>query len=240
MIVAIVVGRLTQSNAFLFVLLAAMPILIALKLRTWVLTRERTLSFRSASAWIVVLALPLVTAYVVPLAASFATEPGDVVKEMMRGGATNEVDEAASQRFDLWNEAVRRGVGSGMLGLGPGPHLEIPLSLDARRRHSENAPWHTSLPQLSVAPNFEAHNTVLDLFVQGGLLAVLALVWLLASTLVLTIRARLDELATLICVVALFSIFHMIMRHPIVWFAITLCVVMAADAGRTARMRAWS
>lgn len=85
MIVAIVVGRLTQSDAFLLVLIACGPIFVALKLRTWLLSLERKLTVRSVSAWIFVLALPLVLASVVPLGTSIAARAGYIVKGMTRG-----------------------------------------------------------------------------------------------------------------------------------------------------------
>jgi hypothetical protein len=130
-----------------------------------------------------------------------------------------------------------RGIESGMLGLGPGPHLEIPPSIVAGRRDSTNDPKHVEHPELGFVPNFEAHNTLLDLFIQGGLIAVLSLGWLMATALVVTRRAELDALTTLLCGLATFSIFHLIVRHPIFWFAISLCLVAAADPRRASTIR---
>jgi hypothetical protein len=241
MTVAVVVGCLTQSNAFLLILLIGTPVFVALKLRTWLLSQEPGLAFRSAAAWILVFALPLVSAYFVPFGASVASQANDVVTRMIRGGTTTEADESAKQRLELWNEAVRRGVESGMLGLGPGPHLEIPPSLDVRVRNSVSfALFQPSLARPNLAPSFEAHNTVLDMFVQGGLLAISVLAWLFGSTLLMTLQARLDALTTLLCGIALFGVFHMIARHPIVWFAIAVCLATAIDARRAATIRAWS
>jgi hypothetical protein len=87
MIVAIFVGRLTMSDAFLAVLVVAGPIFIALKLWRWSMSPERYLSLRSAFAWILVLALPLALAYATPLGASFATELEDSIKGMTKGAA---------------------------------------------------------------------------------------------------------------------------------------------------------
>jgi len=235
MIVAIVVGRLTQSDAFLLVLIACGPIFVALKLRTWLLSLERKLTVRSVSAWIFVLALPLVLASVVPLGTSIAARAGHVVKGMTRGGESGETEKTADLRFQLWNEAISRGIESGMLGLGPGPHLKIPPSIVAGRR--EDAPNQEYHPQLMIAPNFEAHNAFLDLFVQGGLIAVSDLVWLLATTLLMTYRAKLDALATLLCAIAIFFTFHLDVRHPIVWFAIVFCLVTAANTRRACTVR---
>jgi hypothetical protein len=232
MTVAIIVGRLTQSNAFLLALLTVVPTFVALKVRTWLLAADRTLTFRSAAAWIVILAVPLCLACVVPLGASVGSRAEKVVKEMTRGGTTHEADEAASLRFHIWNEAIRRGIESGMLGLGPGPHIDVPPSIVAGRRTTTNPPSQVIHPQVSLAPNYEAHNTVLDLFVQGGLIGVSILVWLVATALIMTYQARLDALTTLLCGVSAYSFFHFIVRHPIVWIAIALCLVTAANSRR--------
>ena len=237
MVVAIVVGRLTKSDAFLLVLIAAGPIFVALKLRRWLMSRKRQMTLRSASAWILVLVLPLVTAYVVPLGASAGTELEDFIKGMTKGGGGRDTEETARLRVEVWNRAMGRGIESGMLGLGPGPHLEIPSSIVASRRESTNDPKHVEHPELGFVPNFEAHNTLLDLFIQGGLIAVLSLGWLVATALVATHRAELDALTTMLCGLVIFSIFHLIVRHPVFWFAISLCLVTAADSRRTLMTR---
>ncbi len=237
MVVAIVVGRLTMSDAFLLVLVAAGPIFVALKLGRWLMSRERKMTLRSASAWIFVLALPVVTAYVVPLGASAATEFEDAIKGLTKGAGGRDTEESARLRIEIWSRAMRRGIESGMLGLGPGPHLEIPTAITAGRRGSTNDPKHVEHPAFGFVPNFEAHNTLLDLFIQGGLIAVLSLGWLAATALVATHRAKLDALTTLFCGLAIFSIFHLIVRHPVVWFAISLCLVASADIRRAPTIR---
>ncbi len=237
MIVAIVIGRLTMSDAFLLVLVAAGPIFVALKLQRWLMSRNRQMPLHSAFAWILVLALPLITAYVVPLGISSATEFEDVIKGMTKGGGGRDTEETARLRIHIWSEAMRRGIESGMLGLGPGPHLEIPPSIVAGRRDSTNDPKHVEHPEFGFVPNFEAHNTLLDLFIQGGLIAVLSLGWLVATAVVMTHRAELDGLTTLLCGLAMFSIFHLIVRHPIFWFAISLCLVAVADPRRAPTIR---
>jgi hypothetical protein len=237
MIVAIVVGRLTLSDAFLLVLVATGPIFIALKLRRWLMSRDRRMPLRSAFAWIFVFSLPLVIAYAVPLGASAATEIEDFIKGMTKGGGGRDTEEMTRLRIHIWNEAMRRGVESGLLGLGPGPHLEIPSSIVAGRRDSTNEPKHIEHPAFGLVPNFEAHNTFLDLFVQGGLIAVLSLGWLVATALVMTQRAELDALTTLLCGLTIFSIFHLIVRHPIFWFALSFCLAAAALPRRAPAVR---
>jgi O-antigen ligase len=224
MIVAIFVGRLTMSDAFLAVLVVAGPIFIALKLWRWSMSPERYLSLRSAFAWILVLALPLALAYATPLGASFATEFEDSIKGMTKGGGGRDTDETARLRFELWNRAMRRGIEAGMLGLGPGPHLEIPPSIAVDRRESTNEPEREQHPKFGSIPNFEAHNTFLDLFIQGGLIAVLSLGWLVATALVVTNRSKSDALTTLLFGLAIYGFSHLIVRHPIFWFVVCLCL----------------
>jgi len=72
---------------------------------------------------------------------------------------------------------------------------------------------------------FEAHNTILDLYLQGGLVAVIALLWIVGSAAMSAWRARYDALLVLVASAAVFSIPHLIIRHPIVWFALTFCLV---------------
>ena len=229
MAVAIFVGRLTMSDAFLLVLVFAGPAFFILKLGRWLMSRDRPMRLRSAFSWILVLALPLVAAYAVPIGASAASEVEDFIKGMTKGGGGRDTDETARLRFHLWNAALSRGIETGMLGLGPGPHLEIPSSIVAGRRDSTNDPKHVEHPEFGFVPNFEAHNTLLDLFIQGGLPAILSLAWLMAMAVIVTYRARLDALTILLCGLAIFSIFHLIVRHPIFWFTISLCLIAAAD-----------
>ena len=230
MIVAIVVGRLTESDSFLLVLIVAGPTYVALKLWKWLMSPERRMSMRSASAWILVLALPLSVAYVTPFGSSVADESEEVIKGITRGGGGSETGETARLRVEIWKAAVHRAVGAGMLGLGPGPHLEIPAAIVAGRHNSTNDPKDVPRPEYGIVPNFEAHNTFLDLFIQGGLIALLSFGWLIATAIAVTRRAQLDGLTTLLCGLAVFSVFHLIVRHPIFWFAIAVCLVAAASA----------
>jgi len=110
-----------------------------------------------------------------------------------------------------------RGIESGMLGLGPGPHLEIPPLIQAGRRNSANNPTNVDRPQLTFTPNFEAPNTILDLFYAGRAARGFEHLMLVGMTLSATRRAELDALTTLLWCVVLFSIFHLIIRVPIIW-----------------------
>jgi hypothetical protein len=72
-ILPVYVGRLTKSDTCGLVLLAAGPIFIALKLRTWLL-HQPSLSFRAAFAWFAVFALPLLIVFAVPFARSLSSD----------------------------------------------------------------------------------------------------------------------------------------------------------------------
>jgi hypothetical protein len=234
----IYVGRLTKGDAFSLVLVAAGPIFIALKLRTWLLSHQPRLTVRSASAWIAILVLPLLFVSVVSFGYSLAVEARGLADDLAKGNE-RDTEKTAQIRLQTWQNAIDRGLDSGMLGLGPGPHLPIPALILAGREDSSNEPKYIEHPKPNGTPNFEAHDTLLDIFTQGGLLAVLSLVWLLAATFLLTLRMRLDGLTTLLCGLTIFSIFHLIIRYPIFWFAIAMCLVAAQDR-KASLIRRWS
>jgi hypothetical protein len=238
-ILPIYVGRLTMSDTFAIVLVASGPIFVALKFRTWLPSFQRRLTLRSALAWIVVLAVPLAVASTVPLVNLIVAEAADVAKEMAKGNTADE-EQTAAVRFNAWRDAWGRGIESGMLGLGPGPHLEIPFLITVGRQGPSGEPKYIEHPQLNSTPNFEAHNTLLDLFTQCGLIGILSVVWIAAMSLLATYRAKLDGLTTLLCGLAIFSIFHLIIRHPVFWFAVALCLVAGDGARRAPAARVWS
>jgi hypothetical protein len=238
-ILPIYVGRLTKSDAFSLVLLSSGVIFAALKFRTWMVSVEQGVTLRLAFAWIAAFVLPLVLASAVPLGASIGVRAEDVAKQLSKDNGAGTDDEAAL-RFELWNEAISRGLDSWMLGLGPGPHLPIPPSVVAGRESTPDEPINIEHPTPGSELNFEAHNTLLDLFTQGGLIAVSTFVWLTATALWVTLKARLDALTTLLCALGIFGMFHLIVRHPIFWFAIAFCLVAGAGAGKVRAVRSGS
>ena len=235
-ILPIYVGRLSKTDTFMFVLVAAGPMFVALKFRTLLLSPDRHMTFRAASAWMVVLTLPLIFAAAVPLGSSIAAQTEALAKMMSKDNGKTTGQEA-ELRLQIWSEALSRGIEAGMLGLGPGPHLQTPPSLLLTRMATLDRPKGVLHPDANGTPNFEAHNTTLDLFLQGGLLAVLSFFWLVAMALSSTYKARLAGLTTLLCGLLLFSMFVLIVRHPIFWFAIGLCLVADAGTGTTAVVR---
>jgi hypothetical protein len=237
-ILPIYVGRLTKTDTFSLVLVAAGPIFVALKLRTWLLSSEPSITFRFAAAWLAVLALPLLLASAVPLAPSIAAHTAVLAKAMSKEGG-KVMDQEAEQRLQLWSEAWSRGVESRMLGLGPGPHLPIPAFISTGRATTAHLPKEVYHPAENGTANYEAHNTLLDLFTQGGLLAILSFLWIAATTLVNTYKARLAGLTTLLCGLLLFGIPDLIVRHPIFWFSIALCLVTGLGARSATAERNW-
>ena len=201
----ITVGVLTKSDSFTVGLLAAGVVFLAIKSWTWLATFERGLTLRAVLVSLFLLGLPVLAAGAIPLA------PLLVDRVEARSEALYNEDNQGDLRFHLWAEAFDKGMGAAMLGLGPGPHL------------TEKA-WKQSPPY-----KFEADNTPLDLFVQGGLLALLAITLLYGSLLVATTRARLPALAALCSAFVVFSMFHFIIRHPIFWFGVVLCLLEAAS-----------
>jgi len=223
-VLPIYVGRLTKSDTFGLVLVVAGPIFVALKVRSWLWSHSARPTARSAFAWIAILALPLALVSAAPFGYSLKTGAEALALDMAKG-SEEDTENTAQLRLENWRLAFDRGVESAMLGLGPGPHLPIPRSILAGRDDPTGEPKYLAHPQDNGTPNFEAHNTLLDIFTQGGLLAVLALAWLVGAAFLLTCRARLDGLTTLLCGLILFTIFHLIVRHPAFWLAISMCLV---------------
>ncbi len=229
--IALVVGRLTKSDTFLIVVVASTVLFGGLTLRKWLLKRSPSVSLRFTAACLIITALLPIAAMAALSRDTISGKIETLAIDIAKGKAAG-TEETARVRFVNWRKAFDRGVESGMLGLGPGPHIEIPDSILAGRRNATDEPRNMNHPQPGMAPNFEAHNTLLDLFTQGGLLAVASVVWLAAKAFGLTLKARLAALTTLLCALGIFSIFHLIVRHPIVWFVIASCLVASADIRR--------
>jgi O-antigen ligase len=233
-IVPLYTGRLTGSDSLTLILVAAGPLFIAFKFRTWLVSRAPRISFRSAFAWIVVLVLPGIVVSAAPLAYPIVVEAEGLAKAMARENS-EQTEEKTALRFELWGQALRRGVDSGMLGLGPGPHLEIPQSIVSQRKMGTVQPKFVEHPEPSFVPNFEAHNTFLDLFTQGGLIAVLSIIWIVATAFWSAYQTGQAWLPTLLCALCIYAVATFILRHPIFWFVIALCLV--AEPRPTGRLR---
>jgi hypothetical protein len=237
-LLSVIVGRLSKSDTFSLVVVTAIPVFFAFKFRAWLLLRGPVLTLRSAIAWIAVIGFPIFLLSAAPLGYSLATQAEGLAKELSKNNGKETTNEA-NLRLSSWGDAISRGLESGMLGLGPGPHLQIPAILVAARVN-ENEPKNIEHPAANAAPNFEAHNTILDLFTQGGLLAVISFAWLAVSTFLVTFRAKLAGLSTLLFGLCIFAAFHLIVRQPLFWFAISLCLVAGLEAIRPAPERVGS
>lgn len=203
-------GLLTGSDSFVLAMLVVGPTLLGIKLWNLVFVAERRPALGTAFACLVIFAIPAVLVASAPFAPRFIEKAQGFAVETM------EKNDQAEGRFELWRDAATVGLKSGMLGLGPGPHLDTKQ-------------WKQPPPQKN-----EAHNTMFDLFTQGGLLAVLGFFWITATAFVVSYRNRLAGLTTLVFSLFVFSNFHLIVRHPIFWFAIALCL-MTADVVHKAR-----
>ena len=235
MILALYVGRMTGSDTFTLAMLIAGPVFVAVKLRAWLLRPGRRLPIRSEFAAVIVLGLPMLLASLSPAAVTAFADAESITKDLAKNGG-RELRQESDLRFSLWTDAVQLGVATSFLGLGPGPHLEIPTSILAGRR-TKDQPVALEHPQFSPVPNYEAHNSFLDLLTQGGVIALLSLVWILIVSARLAYRARLAGLAALICGLGVFCMTGLIIRHPIFWFAVALCLVAGDATDRVVAVR---
>lgn len=208
-------GAMSLSDTFIVVCICCFLMLGAMTLRRWIVVASSSAT-QVLSAWAVMLAVPVLLLSLLPFI-PFAMAQADQYANSVYNG-TDRSRVATSEgavRLRLWHEAVVRGVGAAGLGLGPGAHLM-------------NPPYKREPP-----PKFEAHNTVLDIFTQGGVLGVLAVVWIWGKALKVAWRGHAAGLATATCAIAVFSMFHLIIRQPMFWFtmALSLSTGLAPVAG---------
>jgi len=168
---------------------------------------------RSNFAWLFIVSIPAVLVATAPFA------PTVIEKARQTATETMEKNDQAEGRFTLWDDAIEVGLGAGMLGLGPGPHLVTKI-------------WKQPPPEKN-----EAHNTILDLFTQGGVLASIAFIWITWLAFASAYKIKYLGLMLLVLSLFIFSNFHLISRHPIFWFAIALCLVAADTETRKSPRR---
>ncbi|UVK44020.1 polymerase [Mesorhizobium sp. AR07] len=215
------VGRLTKSDTYLYTTILTCLILLGLRVRAWLTAAGGKVSLsRQLALLFTVGFLPLAIS-MTPYALSEVASAEDFAKSLTKDKGGQATAETAELRLYLWDEALDKGERSGSLGLGPGPHLDRPPVVNQQ-----------FLPR-----PFEAHSTILDLYTQGGLISVLALVWMLASAALCAWRAKQDALLALVVSIAVFSVPHLIIRHPIVWFSLTICLVAGTPRAIPATVR---
>jgi O-antigen ligase len=223
LLLALVVGRLSGSDTFTLTLLVAVALASILRLRFSLLQPGPGQAMRMALGVVLLAGVPMLAAAFAPLVMSERSATAELQRGILKNGGKDAGAEA-DMRLALWQQAIERGVDAGMLGLGPGPHLAIPRVLVAARASEAGQPGNIEHPRQNGVPNFEAHNTLLDLFVQGGLIADLAILWLLGVALLAAYRARSASLVTLLCGITQFGLTNLIMRQPLFWFSIALCL----------------
>lgn len=206
---SVTAGRLTKSDTFLLAMVVAVATLLVLRLRAWLTVPAHMVGLRYPAAVLVVVGVTAAAALTVPHLSRAKVE--HFVFSMDKEKNKTKTEATADLRLFLWHEAIERGLRAWSLGLGPGPHLPRPNTLA-----------YQFLPK-----PFEAHNSYLDVYLQGGLVADVALIALLANAGASAWRSRRDGLLGAGVVVLIFTIPHFILRLPMVWFALMLC--MAAE-----------
>ncbi len=234
LIPAVIAGRMSQSDTFTVALSAAVPVWLIMKLIMWMKDARPEKALRAASARFALLSLPVLLISLVPLFMDHAAGVEAFAMGFAKEGGAEVASEMALRRT-LWRRAFERGVDSGMLGLGPGPHLQIPAQIAADHANDSPLAFHAVPPQNGTT-DYESHNTLLDVFTQGGLLAVGSLLCLLVYGMRCAYRARAAGLVCMLTGVMVFMTTGNIVRQPLVWFVVILGVTAfdwlpAAPAG---------
>jgi hypothetical protein len=213
-------GRMSQNDTFLVALIVALAVWLTGKLIVW--SRRDRASLRATFAPLGLVAAPLLLLSFTPVVLSNAPRVGGFLLGFAKEGGA-EVPDEVNLRLTLWHEALDRGIGSGMLGLGPGPHLQIPAEITQGRANTAQ-PGNVYHPAQNGTANYEAHNTLLDVFTQGGLLAVASLLWLLQRAARCVYRAGAAGLMSLFAGICVFMMTGNVIRQPVFWFALILCL----------------
>jgi len=212
---SLIVGRLTKSDTFLGAMVLCTAVFLVLRVWSWLTLPEHRYSLRFVVAMLVVIAIVPLSLSLTPYVVATADDVESLAASMTKDHGGEGTMRTASLRLYLWQNALTLGLESGSLGLGPGPHLWRPKIADDDDR--------------PLTRPFEAHNTALDVFTQGGLLGVMAVYGLFAGIFLLVLRAKLDALAVLMVALVFFSMTHFIPRHPIVWFALALSLILGLE-----------
>lgn len=215
--VAVIVGVLTKSDSYTVGLLTSGTVYVALQARIWLRQARFELTLPGATTMLVVLSLPIIIAATVPFAPAIRDYIDQKSEEVYSDSSQGEI------RLNLWIDAIGAAKDSGYVGFGPGPHITV-------KAGKPKPP----------PDKFEAHNTLLDLFAQGGFVGLAAFFWICFATFLATCRAGLTASAALITFMVTFAMFHFVVRHPVFWFAIVLCLLEAEAAMKSARVAARS
>jgi O-antigen ligase len=214
LVIPLYIGRITKSDTFLLTTVLTLLVFAALQLYFWLAQSSNHLR-RQLSRLLVVGSL-LLAVCALPYGVARLGIIAEFARSMTKGQGGEETDATLALRINLWQEAISTGAQSASLGFGPGAHLNPPPVTET-----------DMMPE-----RFEAHNTPLDLYTQGGLIAVLLLIWIVVSAASFAWRAGLYGLLALIISITVFSMTHLILRHPIVWFSLTACLLAGLPPAR--------
>lgn len=225
---AIAIGALAKTNAFALTLAGGFALALGLRALALLRSSAQMAPARAALVWAMAMFAPVAAggAFAFVSAGGLGSRGAAA---LARDSGKDTGDEAAL-RFHLWRSALDRVVESAFLGLGPGPHLPIPPVMLEAHENVPDRPVNLSFPKGGGPPNYEVHNTFLELFQQTGLVGAVAFVTLLALAFARAVRARMFALAALLVGVMLFGSFHVVLRHPLVWFIVAACLGCDARA----------
>jgi O-antigen ligase len=222
-IVPILIGAAAKTNAFTLTIGVGFALYLGLRAYAFLTSDSLRSSPRTLNVWIFALLLPLVASGA-GLVAISATPTAQLPATALARDGSAETDQEIQTRFTLWKGALARGLESALLGLGPGPHLAIPPEIIEGRTGAIDQASNLSSPEIMEAPNFEAHNTLLEIFAQAGLIGAAAFATIVMLAFINAIAARKLFLAALLAGLMVFGSFHVVLRHPIVWLIIAMCL----------------
>lgn len=234
--ITLVAGLLTLSNSFRIVLATGVAIVAAVRMNRWLALRSTRPNGYGAAAWLGAAAVPLLGLYLVAVAGT-EFRLGAIATGLSRSSEATEGE--AALRVQLWTKAWERSLETGMIGLGPGPHVPPPPSFVAymKRMGSSGPEREGSMPRIGTAANFESHNTFLELLLQGGVILVTAYLTLIITLIATNLRSGRASLVALAASLAIYGTFHVILRNPIVWLGFALALDALAQRTRAPRPR---
>lgn len=237
MIVPLVIGRLTRTDTFTFALVGATVVFLFSKVRLWLSWSGRLPGLRPSLAGLVIIIAPLLLLAAAPFTMRVSNDTSHLALSLMKDGG-KEAKQETDLRLALWHEAIDIGLRTSMLGLGPGPHLPIPPKIVAARETEVILNKGAGNPPVNGTPDFEAHNTFLDLFAQGGVVATVSFVWLIGGAALRTWKVHSAGLMALLTGLSFFALTNLIIREPSFWFGLVLCLL--AGTGHDSRTASWT
>jgi O-antigen ligase len=220
-LIAVAYGWFSASNDYHVVVVIAASLFSAMKiLRCVVAAKPKIL----ASIFVAcIVALPPLSVIAFASNDDLSRQIGSFASGLVRADASSDL----ALREDLWVEGLSRGADAFMLGFGPGPHLSIPGIILSNKR-ADHQPVNLQSPVPGIAANFETHNTIIELFVQSGILGVVSFLWLGAVAVLRSFKAGHDGLTTALCSLAIFGNSGVIFRFPGVWFVMLVALTLTS------------